>query len=505
LKTKNGQTSSQAIRWMAWSGAGRILNMFVSIASVAVLARLLTQEDYGVFAAAMIFIGIVKSGLVQGGFPTAVIQRQDLTTLHIRNAFTGILLIHLVAAVLIWVGSGSIAEFFDMPQLAMILKVMCLIVLVNPVLSISLALLRRRKRFRLLAITDLLSSVFANTAVAIGLAWAGYGVWALVISTITWTVAQTVIAFAVARFNLIPVITSHMRDLLHISMGFTVGGALAVVTDHAAKFVTGRILGADALGVFGRANRILDFPMTLLSSTHVLFPVMADVNDDRLRMGRGYLRAIALCSLVAIPLTVLVWHASEGLILLLLGERWTDAVEPTAILSLTLVFGLGFKVATVVFMALGKVKAIVVRQGLFALLITAGSVIGSRWGIEGVCVAVLLTYAACYVLGVQMSNTLLAVTWRAFAKANLPAVLLALPVLGFLVAGETFVWGDVQKNLQFPIEAIVTGITVYAVCLAKPAWFLGPDGTWLLLEIRQYVPARLRILIPGGGVPQSND
>jgi PST family polysaccharide transporter len=284
-----------------------------------------------------------------------------------------------------------------------------------------------------------------------------------------------------------------------VSLGFSLGGALAVFTDHAAKFVTGRILGADALGVFGRATRVLEFPMTLLGSTHVLFPVMADMNEDRSRMGRGYLRAIALCSLVAAPLTVLICHASEGLVLLLLGERWTAAIEPTAILSLTLIFGLGFRVASVVFMALGSVREIVTRQALFALFIIGGSIVGSRWGIEGVCVAVLITYAVCYVLGVHMSNKLLAVSWRDVAKANLPAALLAVPVLGVLVIGEKLVWHSVQLNLQFPIEAALTGIVVYGACLAKPAWFLGPDGMWLVKEIRRHVHAFLRFLIPDSG------
>ena len=222
--------------------------MVVSVASVAILARLLTLEDYGVFAAAMIFIGIVRSGMVQGGFPTSVIQRQDLTPLHVRNAFAGMLLLHIVAAALIWLGSDAIAVFFAMPSLTLILKVLCVTVLLNPVLALSVALLKRRKQFRQLMMTELVSSIVASTAVAIALAWAGFGVWALVIASITLMLAQTLITFGLARFSLVPAITSHMRDLLKLSLGMTVVGVLAVFSTHAAKFVIGRALGADALG-----------------------------------------------------------------------------------------------------------------------------------------------------------------------------------------------------------------------------------------------------------------
>ena len=250
MKSIRGKTSSQTIRWMAWSGAGNIILMLVSIVSVAILARLLTVADYGIFAAAMIFIGIVRSGWVLGGFPTAVIRQQDMTSLHIRNGFTGMMLVHIVAAALIWAGSGAIASFFDMPELKDVLKALCLIVLLNPVSSMSIALLQQRKRFRLLAVTDVVASVFANTAVAIALAWAGFGVWALVISNITWTLTLTLITFSVARFSLVPAVTSHMRDLLKVSMGLSVVGTLTVFSSQAARFVIGRALGADALGIF---------------------------------------------------------------------------------------------------------------------------------------------------------------------------------------------------------------------------------------------------------------
>ena len=481
---------------MAWSGAGNIILMLVSIVSVAILARLLTVADYGIFAAAMIFIGIVRSGWVLGGFPTAVIQQQDMTSLHIRNGFTGMMLVHIAAAALIWAGSGAIASFFDMPELKDVLKALCLIVLFSPVLAMSRALLQRRKRFRLLALTEVVASVFANTAVAIALAWAGFGVWALVISNITWTLTLTLITFSVARFSLVPAITSHMRDLLKVSMGLSVVGTLTVFSSQAARFVIGRALGADALGIFSRANRVLEFPKKLMGSSQVLFPVMVDMNDDKARMARGYLRSMALCSLAAAPLMVLICHGAEGLILLLLGQRWEAAIDPVAILSLTLVFGLGTRVAIVVFTALGRMRELMLRQALLAVLIVAGSIIGSYWGIEGVCVAVLIANFASYALSIHLSNKLLDVEWLVFVKANTPAVLLAMSVLVVLVLGETLIWYDVQPILQFPIETAVTGVVIYGACLVKPVWFLGPDGIWLLNEIRQHVPPRLRILIP---------
>ena len=496
MRSTPGSTSSQTIGWMAWIASARVIMMVFGLGTVAVLARLLTPEDYGIFAAAMIFVGIAKSGLVQGGFPMAIIQRQELLPLHIRNAFTGGLLIHVAAIALIWVGSGTIASFFHMPALNDVLKAMSLIILINPLLSISNALLRRRKKFRVIALTETGSSLFATTGVAIVLAIEGFGVWALVIANIVLAITQTSVSFWLARFNPLPAITSHMRDLLGVSLGFSLAGALAVLSENAAKFIIGRTLGADALGIFSRANRVVDIPLILIGSSNVLFPVMAEMNKDGTRMARGYLRAVALCSLAAAPLTVLVCHGAEGLVLLLLGDRWTLAIIPTAILSLTIIFGLNLKVANVVFMALGRAKEVVTRQAVFATVVIVGSIVGSQHGINGISVAIVFTYATCCLLCMHLSNRLLNVRWLDIGRAVLPAILLALPVLAALTIGEHFVWDGVQKNLQFPLEAITAGLVVYGVSHLKPAWFLGTDGIWLLSEMRRRMPSPLRRLIP---------
>jgi PST family polysaccharide transporter len=332
--------------------------------------------------------------------------------------------------------------------------------------------------------------------VAISLAFAGYGVWALITASVTSAVAQTLITFALARFSVVPAITSHMRDLLKMSLGMTVFGGLAMLSAHAAKFVIGRLLGADALGIFNRARRVLEFPRDMVGSAQVLFPVMSDMSHDRARMARGYLRSVALCTLAGVPLTVLVCHGADGLILLLLGPRWVAAVEPTSILALALPFAMVIQVTMAVFMALAQVQALILRQFVFAVLVISTALIGSRWGLAGVCIGVVASTVVNYGVSIHLANRLLDVGWSRFGKASLPALILAVPVLAVLVLGEALVWRDAPTLIRFPIEAVATGAVIYGASFVKQAWFLGPDGIWLLAEARRRVPARLRGLLP---------
>ena len=489
---------------LAWSSASRVVLLFTSIGSVMVLARLLTPEDYGLYAAAMIFINIGTSSFADGGFPSAIIQRPILTTPHVRNAFTGTLMLNIVAAGAIWAGAGLVADFFNMPPLETILQVASVIVVLNSVSAISTALIRRRKRFRALALIEVSASVLGSTAVAITLALAGFGVWALVVSQVTFAMSKAILTYRVAWFNPLPMISSHMRDLFRIGAGYSFGALFNVIANFADNIIVGRLLGADALGIYSRAYRLLSIPVTLIgtSSNQVLFPIMAGLNknfvatDDIRRMRRGHLRAVGLVMLVAGPLSALIIHSADSFILLMLGDQWGAAVVPTQILFACLSLRIGMKIVGIVPMAMGRVFPLVTRQIVFATLVVAGALIGSRWGLEGVSAAVSFAFFVTYLLTASFANRLIDVSWSMFARAHANGLLLAMSVYGVLFAGGRLAWVDVPALWQFPIEAAVAGLVVLILCLVAPKWFLGSDGLWLVDEVRRRAPAKLRGLIP---------
>ena len=504
LRKKHGKQSSRALGLLAWSGASRVVLLLTSIGSVMILARLLTPEDYGLYAAAMIFINIGTSPFADGGFPSAIIQRPILTTPHVRNAFTGTLILNVVAAIAIWAVSGPAADFFSMPSLKAILQVMIVIVLLNAITATSTALIRRRKRFRTLAFIEVSSSIIFSTAVAIALALAGFGVWSLVISQLTLAISMAVLTFTAGRFNLLPLISTHMRELFRIGAGFSAGSMFNRIANFADNVIVGRALGADALGIYTRAFRLLTIPVTVIgtSSNQVLFPVMAGLNkevvagNDKGRMRRGHLRAISLIMLAGAPLSALIIHGADGFILLMLGDQWTAAIVPTQILFACLSFRIGMKVVGIVPMAMARVFPLVIRQAAFATMVVVGAMVGLRWGLEGVSVAVSLAFLITYLLTADLANRLIDVSWPMFARAHANGLLLAVCLYGVLFAGGRLVWLEVPILWQFPIEAVVAGLITVCLCSVAPKLFLGSDGIWLVNEVRRRAPARLRGLIP---------
>jgi PST family polysaccharide transporter len=496
--------SSRTVGWLAWTGASRVILLFGNIVSVVVLARLLTPDDYGVFAIAMVFLNVGKSAFTSGGMSSTIIQRASLTTSHIRNAFTGMITTRLVFAVVLWFGADLCAEFFEMPQLVDILRVVCGILVINAVTLVSTALLRRRKEFRKLATIEVVATILGNTAVAIALAAAGFGVWSLVIAQVTLTLTSAALAYNAVRFNPLPLIDSHMRDLFGLGAGFSIGSGFNRIAILADNLIVGRVLGADALGIYSRAYRLLTIPVNILGSTamQVLFPVMSGINkgehveNERERMRRGYLRALALAAMITGPLSVLIVHSAEGFVLLALGDQWDAAVFPLQVLFVCLAFRIGMKIVSVIPMALGRVRDMIMRQVVFASLVVGGALLGTRWGVDGVAVAVSTAIFITFMLNAQVANRLVDVSFISFARAHLHAFLLSSLLLGVLVLGQQFVWHDVATIWVFPIEAAVAGLLFYGSCHLGGRWLLGPEGAWLLDELRRRVPGRLRSLVP---------
>ena len=208
-------------------------------------------------------------------------------------------------------------------------------------------------------------------------------------------------------------------------------------------------------------------------------------------MARGYLRSIALCSLAAAPLTVLICHAAEGLIVLLLGRQWIAAIDPTAILSLTLVLVLGGRVATAVFMALGRAER--THRPPKRLCNSDDRGFGHRQpmgprrrvrrGPCHLCVQLHIGDPSVQQTAGHRSDHICesgtcqlccwpCPSWRSSSSAR------------------RSIWHAAPTMLKFPIEAAATGAVIYGACMVKPAWFLGPDGIWLVQEVRGHVPAR---------------
>jgi O-antigen/teichoic acid export membrane protein len=232
-----------------------------------------------------------------------------------------------------------------------------------------------------------------------------------------------------------PRIGPEIRELLRFGSGFTLARIFNYGASQGDNFVVGRVLGIEALGYYGRAFKLMMIPVTYFASivTKVLFPVMSRLQGDPARLRSTYLTGAAVLGLVSAPLGALMVVTAPEIVLVLLGPKWIPAVLPFQILTAAIMLRNVYLMAYCLDAATGELKKRTLRDGIYALGVVAGSLIGSRFGLVGVAIGVVSAIAVNYFIGAWMSLGIIQATWRDYARSQVPALALGLVTAGLAV------------------------------------------------------------------------
>ncbi|NUN24154.1 MAG: oligosaccharide flippase family protein, partial [Candidatus Jettenia caeni] len=263
---------------------------------LAILARLLTPKDFGIVSAAMVVVRLSEV-FAQIGIGPAIVQRQDLKTVHLRTGFTISCLSGLSLTGLISSLAPQISVFFHMEELIPVIRGVSLVFLFQGISLVAESLLQRELQFRWLAIIQSLSYAVGYGIVGISLAFLGFGVWSLVIAYLSQMAFKSIFLLKVKPHpKRLALERRAIAELMYFGGGFTlarIGNAIAGQGDY---LVVGRWLGANALGLYSRAYQLMTIPAMLFAKIldTVLFPAMAQIQTQPERLRVAYRRGVAL-------------------------------------------------------------------------------------------------------------------------------------------------------------------------------------------------------------------
>jgi O-antigen/teichoic acid export membrane protein len=380
------QTARRGIRWSALSQVGR---QVVQIATLAVLARVLAPRDFGLFGMATIVSGFVAL-FRDLGTGAAVVQAREVDDAFLSGVFwfnvaAGLALLGVSLAM-----APLVAHIFGEPRVGSVLSTLALSFPVSALGTVHQAMLERRLAFDRLATVELCAAL-VGAAVGISLACTGYGVWSLVGQTLAAAAVGTALLCLGARWRpRLQLALPRLRQVASFSLQLTGNNVLNYAVRNGDAFLLGKYWGAQELGYYNLAYRVLLFPVQNIAHVvaRVTFPLYARLQDDDAAVRRIYLRVAVAIALVAFPLMITVAIAARPIVLVFFGPAW----EPAALLiSILAPIGMLQSIGTTVggiFQAKGRAD-LLFRWGLMAGVIYMISfATGLRWGAVGV--------AACY-------------------------------------------------------------------------------------------------------------
>lgn len=318
-----GEMKSKVFSSLFWKFLERGGTQGIQFILQVFLARLLTPKDYGTVALITVFIAI-STVFVQSGFNIALIQKKEIDEEDVSSVFYLSLFIAMVTYLILWIVAPIIANFYRTLELVLILRVMGLVLFLNVFNSIQEAIILRKLELKKLFCSSL-GAVIISGILGITLAYKGYGVWALVYQQLMNQFSICIILWITVKWR--PKLLFSIKKVKKL---FSFGGKLLCSSlidttyRELVNLIIGRVYSPAMLGYYNRGDQ---FPKVIVSNFNgtiqsVIFPVLASVQHDKMRVKEIMRKAIMMSSYIIFPAMVGLIIISESMVRLVLTERW---------------------------------------------------------------------------------------------------------------------------------------------------------------------------------------
>jgi len=368
---KNDALSSHVISGTSWTYASRYGGKLINLIATAILARLLTQEDFGVAGYALVFIGFLE--ILEGfGVGQALVFSGDDE--KSRNAaFKISLLMGVLLGVLTYLIAPLAGVIFNDPRAISVTEVLALVFPITALRTVHKSILQRKLQFARLAVPEF-SKAGVKAIAAIGFAIFAFGPWSLIFAQIIGSAVETAVCWRVNRWrpNLrVRLDMPSIKKLLNYGggiAGLQVLGAILLNLDY---LLIGRYMGAAALGTYMIGFRVPSMLVRQFISTtsQIIFPVFVRMNENRDSLAKGWVMAMRYILMFTVPASLGLAAVADPFILAIFGERWHEAIPVVIAISIySLIVSVEFNSGDV-YKAQGRVS-ILVKLSLLQAAIT---------------------------------------------------------------------------------------------------------------------------------------
>ena len=445
------------------------INAVAQFAFMAVLARLLNPQAFGLMAMAIIALRFA-SFFAQLGFAQALTQKPELRPEDTSAA----LFMAVVLGISFYLGvlftAPLFAVYFRAPELTAVLAGFGWSLLFGTLAGLPGALLRRQGGFRAASLVETIGYVAGFGGIGIIAASNGWGVWSLVVATLAQQVLTGALGFAVARPCLgWPVPRRAFIGLWRFGSRYSLIGFLEFLWANIESLTIGRSFGKLELGIFNRAITLTNLPVeqAVGAVNKVMFPAFASLAAERERLADALCMLLLGVGVISAALACGIAAAAGDAVALLLGERWSSATQIVAVIAFAVppmfmyvvcgitldsVAALGPKLRMQAAVLLLKIALVLSAASAGLVAIAAAVVVAEclrlAFGIHVVARVLEVgqwvlwrPIAACVVVGVMVYGAVSASEMAALAEGTSLSVRFALECAGGLLAMLLFLLG----------------------------------------------------------------
>ncbi len=475
--------NNKIFRGMFWKLLERFGVFGIQFLLQIVLARILDPSYYGMLTIMTIFTTLANV-FVQTGFNTSLIQNKDVTDEDYSSVFWVSLLVAVVLYVGLYFAAPAIGGFYKSPQIVAPFRVLCLMLIPCAFNSVQLAKLSREMNFHKVFLSNIVGVIISGIA-GIACAYAGLGLWALVVQSLSNVVVACIVMLVTVKWR--PRFVCNLRRvgvLFSFGWKLLVSGLLDTLYSDLTSLIVGKKYDTGTLGYYHRG---MQFPQVLANPItgalqSVLLPAMSQKQDSREQVKALTRRTVTLGSYIIFPLMAGLAGVANSLVSLLLTDKWLPCVPYLQVFCVSFAF---YHVHSANLQAINAMG----RSDVFLKLEIMKKTVGLSFIAIGlfcfetplaIAVATTATTPIGLLINAYPNKKLIGYSFSEQVRDILPALLLSLGMLAAVFAVELL-----QMNtLLTLIVQVAVGVCVY---VALSALFRIADFRYLLDLIKNFL------------------
>lgn len=324
---------------LIWRFAERCGAQLVSFIVSIVLARILAPEDYGTIALVTVFTAILQV-FVDSGLGTALIQKKDVDEIDFSSVFYFNFAVCLILYLGMFAAAPFIADFYGDVTLVPVIRILSLTIVISGVKGIQQAYVSRNMLFKRFFFSTIGGTIF-SAVLGIAMAYAGFGIWALVAQQLSNTFIDTLILWITVRWRPTKSFSwTRLKNLLSFGWKLLVSSLLDTAYNNLRNLIIGKMYSSSDLAFYNQGDK---FPKVIVTNINasidsVLLPTMSSVQDDKERVKQLTRRAIKTSTYVMAPLMMGLAFCAEPIVSLVLTDKWLPCVPFLRIFCTTYMF-----------------------------------------------------------------------------------------------------------------------------------------------------------------------
>ena len=361
------------------------------------MARLLSPREFGLMGMITVFIAVSQS-FIDSGFTQALIRKKNCTQADFSTVFYFNLTVSVFFYILLFCTAGAISRFYNEPQLKLIIQVTGTTLIINSFGIVQRARLTKRIDFKLQTKITVIASILSGI-IGIVMAFMGYGVWSLVVKSLTGFALTSFLLWLWNRWKPDFVFSlNSFREMFSFGYKLLLAGLIDTAYKNIYLMIIGKYYSATELGYYTRADQFNKFPSSNITGIiqRVSFPVLSEIQDDVQRLKTAYQKMIKSTMLVTFILMFGMAAVAKPMVITLIGEKWLPSVVYLQLLCFVGMFYPLHAINLNMLYVLGRsdlsIKIEIIKKSLAAPVIFIGIFLGIKIMIIGMIINSIIAY-----------------------------------------------------------------------------------------------------------------